>query len=176
MGAPSPLAEYGVELGSALHEEVSGSEKVPRRLSPMRKIMALSLFAILTASVSYSETIEHPRNLKEEARIQSKAKQKLMWSTVALVAASLVDVHSSWGKREANPALQGPNGRFGARGVGIKMGMVGGIILGQYFIVKSKPEFANAAAWTNFGIAGVTAGVAARNYTIATPKYLLKAE
>lgn len=142
----------------------------------MRKIMALSLFAILTASVSFSETIDHPRNLKEEARIQSKAKQKLMWSTVALVAASLVDVHSSWGKRESNPALQGPNGRFGARGMGIKLGIVGGMIVGQHFLVKSRPELANAVAWTNFGIAGVTTGVAARNYTFSRPKYLMKAE
>jgi hypothetical protein len=176
MGAPAAIAEYGVELGSAFHEEARGSQKDLRRLVPMRKIMALSLFAILTASVSFSETIEHPRNLKEEARIHSKAKRKLMWSTVALVAASFADVHSSWGKRESNPALQSANGGFGARGFGVKMGMIGGVVLGQYFLVKSKPELANAAAWTNFGIAGVTAGVAARNYTIAKPKYLMKPE
>jgi hypothetical protein len=140
----------------------------------MRKIMALSLFAILTAGINQAETIDHPRNLKEEARVQAKVKQRLMWSTVALLAASFADAHSSWGKRESNPVLRSNNGTFGAKGFAWKMGMVGGIIAAQQIFVHTNPAMGEAMTWTNFGLAGVKASVAARNYRIATPSYLLR--
>ncbi len=140
----------------------------------MRKIMALTLFACLSASWSLAETIDHPRDFQEESRIHQRAQKRWMWSTVALVAASFADAHSSWGKLESNPALRSGNGTFGAKGLAFKMGMVGGIVAGQHFMLRHNPRLAPAASWVNFGVAGVKAGVAARNYQIQKPSYLLK--
>jgi hypothetical protein len=103
-------------------------------------------------------------------------KQRLLWSTVALVAASFVDAHSSWDKRDLNSTLRSSNGTFGAKGFGVKMGMVGGIILGQQMLLRSNPNLGNAIAYTNFGFAGVKTAVAIRNYQISKPSYLLRQE
>lgn len=141
----------------------------------MRNILVLTVFAVLTANLSFAEVIEHPRNLKDEARIHEKAQRRWMWSAVALTAASFVDVSSSWGKLESNGMLRSSNGTFGAKGLGVKMGMVGGILVGQHFMAKKNPAMANAFSIANFGMAGVKVAVAARNYRIeAPPKYLLK--
>ncbi|GAB4356157.1 MAG: hypothetical protein OHK0021_00450 [Bryobacter sp.] len=142
----------------------------------MSKILALTIFAVLTANVSLAEVIEHPRNLKEEARIQSKVKQRLMWSTVAVVAASFADAHSSWGKRESNSLLQSNNGTFGAKGFALKMGMVGGFLLGQHLMIKANPNLAKPFTYANFGFAGLKTAVAVRNYQISRPAYLLRPE
>lgn len=141
----------------------------------MRNVLVLTVFAILTANLSFAEAIEHPRNLKEEARIQEKAQKRLMWSMVALTAASFADVGSSWGKQEANPLLRSSNGTFGAKGFGIKMGMVGGILFGQHMLVKKNPALANVMTFTNFGMAGMKTAVAFRNSRIsAAPSYIAK--
>ncbi len=143
----------------------------------MRNLLVLTVLATLTASLSFGEVIEHPKNLKEEARVMEKAQKRWMWSAVALTAASFVDVSSSWGKIEANPLLRSSNGTFGAKGMGIKMGMMGGILLGQHFIAKKNPTLANALTVANYGMTAVKVGVAARNFGISkpTPSYLLKA-
>lgn len=140
----------------------------------MRKFMVLSLLAVIAAGASFGEVVEHPRNLKEEASIHAKHKKLWMWSTVAVVAASFADSHSSWGKLESNGLLKSSNGTFGAKGFGLKMGMVGGILLGQKLMVDAKPGLAPAMTWLNFGTAGLKTAVAARNYGIEKPKYLLR--
>ncbi len=140
----------------------------------MRNILVLTVFATLIANLSFADVIEHPRNLKEESTIQQKAQKRWMWSALALTAASFADVHSSWGKMEANGLLRSSNGTFGAKGLGVKAGMVGGILLGQHFIVKANPKLANAMTFANYGMAGVKLSVAARNYKIDPPKYLLR--
>ncbi|MEO5953625.1 MAG: hypothetical protein ABIQ44_14255 [Chloroflexia bacterium] len=140
----------------------------------MRNILVLTVFTALTANLSFAEVVDHPRNLKEEVRIQEKAQKRWMWSAIALTAASFADVNSSWGKQEANGLLRSSNGTFGAKGLGIKMGMVGGILFGQQMLVERKPGLARALTYTNYGMAGMKLGVAARNYGIAKPKYLLR--
>lgn len=140
----------------------------------MRNILVLTVFAALTANLSFAEVIEHPRDLKEESRIQQKAQKRWMWSAIALTAASFADVRSSWGKQEANGLLRSSNGTFGAKGLGLKMGMVGGILFGQQMLVNKNPALAKAMTWTNYGMAGVKMGVAARNTQIEKPKYLLR--
>lgn len=140
----------------------------------MRNILVLTVFATLTANLSFAEVVEHPRNLKEESRIQEKAQKRWMWSAIALTAASFADVNSSWGKQEANGLLRSSNGTFGAKGLAIKMSMVGGILYGQHLMVKKSPALANVMTWSNYGMAGVKVGIAARNYQIEKPKYLLK--
>jgi hypothetical protein len=140
----------------------------------MRNLYAIALIAIFTANMSFAEAIEHPRNLKEETRIHERAQKRWMWSAIAVTAASLVDAHSSVGKRELNGALRSADGTFGARGFGIKMGIVGGVLASQYVMVRKHPEAAKAMMISNYGMAGVKLGVAARNYQIERPAYLLR--
>ena len=140
----------------------------------MRKLLVLTVFATLTANLSFAEALDHPRNLKEEARIHAKAQKRWMWSALALTAASFADVHSSWGKVEANRLLRSSNGTFGAKGLGIKMGIVSSILIGQQCMVKKNPALADMASYANYGLASLKVGVAARNYQIAKPAYLLR--
>jgi hypothetical protein len=48
-----------------------------------------------------------------------------LWRTSAavLVAANAMDIHSSWGKHELNPALAGPDCNFGREGALIKVAL-----------------------------------------------------
>jgi hypothetical protein len=140
----------------------------------MRNLFAIALIATFSANFSFAEVIEHPRNLKEEARAYEKAQKRWMWSAIAVTAASLVDAHSSVGKRELNGVLRSADGTFGARGFGIKMGLVGGVLAGQYLMLKKQPEAAKGMMISNYGMAGVKLGVAARNYQIERPAYLLR--
>jgi hypothetical protein len=140
----------------------------------MRNILVLTVFAALTANLSNAEVLEHPRNLKEESRIHQKAQKRWMWSALALGAASFADAGSSWGKMEANGLLRSSNGTFGAKGLGIKMGMVGGILLSQHVMVQRNAALANVLTYTNYGMAGLKTAVAFRNSQIEKPSYLLR--
>lgn len=81
-------------------------------------------------------------------------------SLVALAAASAWDTQSSWGGSEANPVLG--RGNFGARQVGVKIGLMSGVAVVEWIAVR-KTHRDRALTWTNFAAAGVTAGVASRN-------------
>lgn len=140
----------------------------------MRKLLVLSVFATLTANLSFAEALEHPKNLKEETRIREKAQKRWMWSALALTAGSFADVHSSWGKVESNGLLRSSNGTFGAKGFGIKMGIVSSVLIGQHYMMQRNPNSATRTTWVNYGMAGLKVGVAARNYQIARPAYLMR--
>jgi hypothetical protein len=90
-------------------------------------------------------------------------------SLVALVAGSTADIHSSLGRRELNPLLAGSTGRFSARGIAIKSAITGGAIATQWLLVRKHPEVSNYAAIANFGMAGVFAHTASRNYGNRAP-------
>jgi hypothetical protein len=51
---------------------------------------------------------------------------------------------------------------------------VGGVLASQYVMVRKHPEAAKAMMISNYGMAGVKLGVAARNYQIERPAYLLR--
>src|SRR5581483_12093331 len=53
-------------------------------------------------------------------------------SLVAMVGANAMDIASSWGKRELNPALAAPSDRFGTSNALIKVGIVGAIMGVEY--------------------------------------------
>jgi len=96
------------------------------------------------------------------------AKTKRIWrvSAMVLAAATSADAASSWGKAEANPLLQGPGGRFTARGLALKGGMAGGLLAAQWWLQRRHPGSARASAITNFGLAAVYTGVAVRNWPV----------
>lgn len=88
------------------------------------------------------------------------------YSVAALTAASVADAHSSWGHAERNPILAGADGRFGARGVAIKCGLVAAVVGVQYIALRRWPRLGRRLAVINFSAAGATAGAAARNYSM----------
>ena len=90
-------------------------------------------------------------------------------SAAALLTSNSVDVTSSWGKRELNPALAGSAGTFGGQGAVLKLGIVGGVVAVEYLVLRRHPSrsAAKVLAWINFGDAAVTGAVAGRNFGIA---------
>jgi hypothetical protein len=95
---------------------------------------------------------------------------KNLWrvSLVALAAANVMDVDSSWGKRELNSNLSGNNGRFGRDGALIKLGIVGGMFVVESLILRHRPSAKSyrGLALINFGSASVTGAMAIRNFGI----------
>jgi hypothetical protein len=91
-------------------------------------------------------------------------------SIVALTVANAVDIQSSWGGRELNPMLRSADGRFGARGAGIKVGMLAGMVTTEYFLVRKHPQAELAAGTVNLAMAAMMSRIAANNYAIRSGK------
>ena len=101
-------------------------------------------------------------------------KAKVVWqaSLVSLAAANALDVHSSWGKHELNPALAtGNSATFGKQGALVKLGLQGTLMGIEYLITRGHPtaQVYKALAIVNFGASAGFAGVAAHNYTVNPP-------
>jgi|SRR5579884_2188190 len=88
------------------------------------------------------------------------------WSLAPVVASQALDITSSYGMRELNPALAGPDGRFGLRAASVKISVTGAIIGVEYLIVKFHPRAARALTKLNWSGSAVTAGFAAHNFAI----------
>lgn len=82
-------------------------------------------------------------------------------SWVALAAASSLDIATSVGRYELNPALG--RGTFGGRQAGIKIGLNLGTILAERKLVRERGQLDRGFAVANFAGAAATAGIAARN-------------
>ena len=90
-----------------------------------------------------------------------------LWaSQAALVAASVADAHSSFGGRELNPLLRGPEGEFGARGAAIKGAAVAVLLVTEYLVSRKHPRARRVLNRLNWIMAGGTAAIAARNYYV----------
>lgn len=90
--------------------------------------------------------------------------KKLWWASVAaLAAASLFDARSSWGRQELNPLLRGAAGRFDARSIEIKTGIVAAGLFGQWLAVRRRPKLAAPLGAVNAVTAGVTAAATVHN-------------
>lgn len=79
-------------------------------------------------------------------------------SAAVLGSVSVADGYSSADLVELNPILG--RGQFGGRQVSIKTAIVGGALVGQWWISRKRPRYEKAFVFANFGVAGVT-GVAA---------------
>jgi hypothetical protein len=117
-----------------------------------------------------------PQWLAEGARratneVRNLREPTALWkaSLVALVAASAVDAHSSWGKLEANAVIAGSDGRFGARSLGMKVGLTGVVLVVQHWVIKKDARAARGLTIANAALAAVHAGVAAHNYGNSRP-------
>lgn len=87
-------------------------------------------------------------------------------SIAPLLASQALDITSSYGKRELNPLLAGPQGQFGVSSVLVKLGVTAGLIGAEYLIVKAHPASARIFTKLNWAAAAVTTGFAAHNFTI----------
>lgn len=128
-------------------------------------LLRVACFAVLSAGCfaqSRSITIAHV----EDAPPRQPSK---LWiaSCVALVAATSLDMSSSWGRNEANPILRSGDGHFGPKGATIKLAMAGAMIAPQFFVMKRAPRLQKAFAIANFVQAGLYTGVAVRNYGVS---------
>ena len=77
---------------------------------------------------------------------------KNLWraSLAAVTAVNVMNAGSSWGKRELNPNLSGNNGRFGAQGGGLKLGIVGRVECwwwNRWFCAASRLLRSSTAGW-----------------------------
>jgi hypothetical protein len=129
----------------------------------MRKTVLVTLLMLFTMTASFAQNLTSPE--------QHRPKGKL-WklSAIALAIATSVDAHSSWGHMEVNPALRGPNGRFGVRSLAIKGLITGGVIGAQYMMMRNNPKAERYAAATNFALSGAFAGTAFYNYRLHAAK------
>jgi hypothetical protein len=89
-------------------------------------------------------------------------------SQAAVGVLAVADVGSTWGKGEANPLLQSRGGGFGARGVALKAGIVGGWLVGQELLGRHRPQWQPALAVANTGMAVVTGWTVKHN--LGVPK------
>lgn len=88
------------------------------------------------------------------------------WSLAPLVASQGLDIASSYGMRELNPLLAGPQDQFGSKGAMVKAGVTAAFIGVEYLIVKAHPRAAKAFAKINWSGAALTTAFAAHNFSI----------
>jgi hypothetical protein len=95
---------------------------------------------------------------------------KVLWiaSIAAMAVGTSADMASSWHKREANGLLASPDGVFGAKGIGIKLGIGAGVLLPQILFHKHK-DLRRAFTVGNFAEAGLFTGTAIHNLGVMPP-------
>ena len=99
-----------------------------------------------------------------EALVAARPGKKRWWlSVAALSAVAVLDMHSSWQRRELNPMLRSADGGFAARGVAVKSSIVGASCGVQWLLLERRPRLSNAVSGVNLGLAAWSAGVVTRN-------------
>ena len=93
-------------------------------------------------------------------------RRRWLISVAPVLASQTLDAASSWGLRELNPVLAGPDGRFGMKATAVKFGVIGGLLGAEYLIVKKFPASAKFFTVINYSKAGVTTGLAVHNYRL----------
>jgi hypothetical protein len=86
-------------------------------------------------------------------------------SVGAFAASAAVDAHSSWGRYELNPIVG--TGQFGSRQAATTLSISASIIAAEYLLLRKYPRLARRMTWTNFAMAGIRFGTAARNYRLS---------
>ena len=96
---------------------------------------------------------------------------KYLWiaSIFAMAAGTGADAATSWHKRESNGLLASSDGTFGTKGLAIKAGLAGGLLVPQ-ILFRKHTDLRSAFTIGNFAQAGIFAGVAIHNAGIAGPQ------
>jgi len=122
----------------------------------------LILIALLIPISANSQSFA-PREPASDVR-HGRGQKLLRISMGILAAATVADAATSWNRLEANPLLQGPNGRFGAQGMSLKFALAGSTIAAQWMVSKKLPGTNRAMAIANLSMSGILTGVAVQNY------------
>jgi hypothetical protein len=149
------------------------------------RLYAIALAALSCGPVSHLNAAESaplvagsaPLAIASSAPDSHVRHKRLLWlvSIPVFIAANVLDASSSWGKPEANRVLQGSGGRFDGRSAALKFGIAGGMIAGEYSLIRmlkkrdpaSRDAALTASAWSNFVGAGVLSGTAIHNYRLS---------
>jgi len=107
------------------------------------------------------------------ANVEDRHEQRLkyLWiaSMFAMAAGTSADAATSWHKKESNRLLASSDGTFGPKGLGIKAGLAGGLLLPQ-ILFRRHNDLRTAFTIGNFAQAGFFTGVAVHNMGIASPE------
>ena len=131
--------------------------------------LMLLFSAFLTSPASATDVpVIQPLTLDAAARRAAGDSSYRQWklSLAPVIASQALDVASSYGMRELNPMLAGPDGRFGAQGAGIKLGATAAFLGIEYLIVRKHPRAARIFSKVNWSVSIVTTGFAAHNFAI----------
>lgn len=133
-------------------------------------ILTLALFTLPALTMAQSLVPANTSASDGGGANQDNMHGRRLWiaSLCAVAAASAFDAASSWGKLEGNPILASHDGTFGGRGVSLKAGLVGVLVVRQ-FTMRHNTAWRSRFTIANFGAAAMYAGVAARNTQIAAP-------
>lgn len=107
---------------------------------------------------------------EEEGRLCANCERPGWWQrhlgdTAIHLGATSADAATSWGRVELNPMLRSADGRFGARGLGLKLGLFGAVELVKWRLAKRYPR----ERWVrvlSLGPAAAFGGVAVRNWSV----------
>jgi hypothetical protein len=86
-----------------------------------------------------------------------------------MLAATSADAYTSWHKQEGNSFLASSNGTFGAKAVGIKVGLTSAVLIPQLLLRRNR-ELRKGFIIENFVSAGLFSAVAIHNAGVTAPK------
>ena len=98
---------------------------------------------------------------------QETPRHHRLWiaSVGALVAGNALDIASSRGGVELNPALRSANGQFNTgKAFAIKGGATAALVLVEWLLIRKHRNIDKQIAVINFGVAAIPAGMAIRNW------------
>lgn len=125
------------------------------------KIAFTLLFLLITPCYVFAQSPPEPKQVSKPIVLPKKF--RLDWGDFTYWAGSFADVASSVGKREANPLLRNPDGRFSVgKGLALKGGVYGAIKVIEYY----HPQNRRAMLWFKFGVGVVYGCIAARNFGV----------
>jgi len=131
------------------------------RMFKVAALLVLATVLVHAADTPDLEAAEASRNAARRALMRSWQR-----SLVPLLASQSLDAASSYGYRELNPLLAGPNGAFGVKATTVKFAVVGALIGVEYLLSRKSPKAARLFTRLNWSSAAVTTGLAVHNYVV----------
>ncbi|HEY4363723.1 MAG TPA: hypothetical protein VGN17_22340 [Bryobacteraceae bacterium] len=142
------------------------------------KFLALNLLlasaVIPQAFAADTVVVPAPENFVVQAK-QSVAAERFVYqksyrawqlSLIGVAGSQAMDMYSSYGLRELNPALAGSNQKFGNQSALIKLGVAGAMVGAEYLIVRKHPGATKLLWKLNLASAAITGATAAHNFSV----------
>jgi hypothetical protein len=153
LGALTSSARAAAETGDFLR--AAPAAILPPSRAPSPTIDQLS-------SSQFASASNEPRFSKNDP----KWRRQWAISLAPLFASQALDAASSYGMRELNPLLAGPDGGFGTKATALKFGAIGALTGVEYFLVRKYPRSAKIFTIVNWTTSGATAALAVHNYRL----------